>query len=529
MTPRRHSVLTFIATVSLVTALSAQRTLPPLPDSTGWGVHVLTVQKDPRGSLWVGTYGRGIYRLRPGASTWEHITSDTTSTAISFDFVNGFGFGPRGEIWYGTVGNGWGVSLDDGKTWRNWTLKELGPEWQYVAPNGIVTRADTTIIGTADGIQITTDDGAHWVAVGDSIGPAAKGPADTVFPLLHSEYVRSFWRTPDGVGAGTLWGAEFLRADSESWRYANDSRPRERTRSITGAIAATPAWYATPCGLSRTRVRRCLSGGSVTGVKRPAALLTTWFRRPIDSTTGSPYIDQTYRYGSTMGGYFQQHQGVEFNNPDGTPVHAIGPGVVVYADRAEAGALTVAIRHDTTIAADDTRYFVFSVYYHNSALLVHVGDRVKAGDEISRVGNTGRATNDHLHLEVHASPTDSVRAIVDSLNRYPSYTTNPELWIRPLPGTGVVAGQVWDSAGKPVLQARIYGIVKSQPIETPFSFIETYGTRAHSHPLYHDHFALGDVPAGEYTLGVEIDGRKVLRRIRVEPGKVTWVEFRPFR
>ncbi len=70
----------------------------------------------------------------------------------------------------------------------------------------------------------------------------------------------------------------------------------------------------------------------------PRALLTTWFARPIDRSD-NPYIDQTYRYGSTMGGNFQQHQGVEFNNPDGTPVHAIAAGKVVYAGPAEAGAL----------------------------------------------------------------------------------------------------------------------------------------------------------------------------------------------
>src|SRR5207237_8776406 len=70
----------------------------------------------------------------------------------------------------------------------------------------------------------------------------------------------------------------------------------------------------------------------------------TWFGRPI-ALTDQPYIDQTYRYGSTMGGNFQQHQGVEFNNPDGTPVLAIGDGVVVFAGPAGRGANTAAIRH----------------------------------------------------------------------------------------------------------------------------------------------------------------------------------------
>ncbi|HEU5466810.1 MAG TPA: hypothetical protein VFU75_07960, partial [Gemmatimonadales bacterium] len=92
---------------------------------------------------------------------------------------------------------------------------------------------------------------------------------------------------------------------------------------------------------------------------------------------------------------------------------------------------------------------------------------------------------------------------------------------------GVVAGQVWDSKGQPVQQARIYGLVKPEPQETPLSYVETYGPRNHQDPAYHEHFAIGDVPKGEYWLGVEIEGKKVYRNIIVQPGKLTWVEFRP--
>ena len=76
-------------------------------------------------------------------------------------------------------------------------------------------------------------------------------------------------------------------------------------------------------------------------------------------------------------------------------------------------------------------------------------------------------------------------------------------------------------------QARIYGLVKPVPAETPFSFAETYGDRGHSHPLYGEHFAVGDVPAGRYVLGTEIEGRRVLREVTVEAGKLTWVVFEP--
>lgn len=65
------------------------------------------------------------------------------------------------------------------------------------------------------------------------------------------------------------------------------------------------------------------------------------------------------------------------------------------------------------------------------------------------------------------------------------------------------------------------------PEETPFSFAESYQDRARPDPAYGENFAVGDVPAGDYTLGVEIDGRQVWRNVEVAPGRVTFVEFRP--
>ena len=76
-------------------------------------------------------------------------------------------------------------------------------------------------------------------------------------------------------------------------------------------------------------------------------------------------------------------------------------------------------------------------------------------------------------------------------------------------------------------QARIYGLVKRDPIETPFSYAETYGDKAHGHPLYGEHFAVGDVPAATYVVGTDIGGEKVYRKVTVEAGKVTWVVFKP--
>jgi murein DD-endopeptidase MepM/ murein hydrolase activator NlpD len=201
----------------------------------------------------------------------------------------------------------------------------------------------------------------------------------------------------------------------------------------------------------------------------------------------------------------------------------VGDGTVVFAGKAEQGANTVALLMDQKY----NNQFVFTTYYHNTELLVHAGQRVHMGDVISRVGNTGRAGNDHLHLEVHVAPTSDSSKIVNASERFPMYTRNPQLWIAPIPGTGIVAGRVVDSNGQPVQGARVFGLVQSYPVETPYSYAETYRDRAHSDPAYNENFAVGDIPPGDYTVGVDIEGKRVWRRVHVEADKLTFVEFAP--
>ena len=504
-----------IATVSLpatdrIETRAAADTLRPVPDSAGIPTRVLVTARAPNGDTWYGTYGRGIFikpaGARPGDSLRHIARNQQDSTSISFDFVHAIAFGAGGQVWYGTVGNGWGVSTDNGRSWKNWTFSALGPEWQYVAPDGIAIRGDTVVIGTADGLQVTMDNGNRWVAMGDTVGPSARGPADTAIEVLPSEYVLGVKAEPRG------WRVDHLHGSV--WLNLHDCLHHQ-----AGSACVLKAEAVERPGIVGLKPVAGPAAGSAKG-------WSPWFARPI-AARDNDHPDQTYRWGSTMGGYFQPHQGIEFNNPDGTPVHAIGDGVVVYAGRAEQGALTVGIRHDTMLTVGGQKYFVFSVYYHNSALIVHVGDRVRRGDVISRVGHTGRATNDHIHLEVHVAPTDSVSPIIDSLNRYPRYTTNPELWITPLPGTGVIAGTVSDSAGHAIPQARVYGIVKPVPRETPFAFAETYGPRNRPHPVYGEEFALSDVPAGTQHLFVIINGKRIDRTVTVTAGQLAWVDFRP--
>jgi murein DD-endopeptidase MepM/ murein hydrolase activator NlpD len=516
-----------LLTVGLGTLLACGRTPPPvttpmpstvttpassLPDPDGWGPHVLALARAPDGAVWVGTYGHGIHVSRDGSgAAWETLSS-ADSAGISWDFVNALAFAGDGTVWYGTVGNGWGVSRDGGRTWRNWTFDELGPRWLYVVPDGIAVVGDTVFVATADGLRITSDLGDSYREVTEADGLPNRYLLDLAVevrpgsaPLIRVRHLRGISRSQDG---GRTWSLE----------------PGGGTGAAAAAQRLTPPADDSPLARSLREPQNRFQDYAAEGLSPalPGEREHFGFRRPIEAED-NPYLDQTYTYGSTMGGNVQQHQGVEFNNPEGTTVHAIGDGMVGYAGGAEAGSNTVAILHDRRLGEE----YVWSTYYHNAELLVAAGQRVRVGDPIARVGSTGRATNDHLHLEIHVTPgTDSI-AVVDPANRYPAFTRNPQLWIEPLPGTGAIAGRVFDAAGRPVPGARVYGVTKPLPRETPFSFAETYEDRAHPDPVFGEHFAIGDVPAGVWILGVEVEGKRLYRAARVEPGRVTEVEFRP--
>lgn len=88
----------------------------------------------------------------------------------------------------------------------------------------------------------------------------------------------------------------------------------------------------------------------------------------------------------------KKHQGIDLPAPVGTPVRAAADGKVVYSGHGMRGyGNVVVLKH-----ADE----VSTVYAHNSVILVRMGDRVKKGQIISRVGKTGWATGPHLHFEV---------------------------------------------------------------------------------------------------------------------------------
>ena len=86
------------------------------------------------------------------------------------------------------------------------------------------------------------------------------------------------------------------------------------------------------------------------------------------------------------------HAGIDLAGPIGTPIYATADGIVSDAGCNSGGyGNLVKIDHGRGI---ETRYG------HLSAILVSAGQRVARGQQIGRMGSTGRSTGSHLHYEV---------------------------------------------------------------------------------------------------------------------------------
>ena len=107
-----------------------------------------------------------------------------------------------------------------------------------------------------------------------------------------------------------------------------------------------------------------------------------------------PYVNLTSRFGSRrhpLLGYVRAHQGVDYGAPEGTPVWAVGDGVVSLAGWSGGCGLTVQVRH---------RNGFESVYCHLSRVNVAAGARVGQKQVVGRVGTTGLSTGPHLHYAI---------------------------------------------------------------------------------------------------------------------------------
>ncbi|MGB0373683.1 MAG: M23 family metallopeptidase [Flavobacteriaceae bacterium] len=119
----------------------------------------------------------------------------------------------------------------------------------------------------------------------------------------------------------------------------------------------------------------------------------------------------------------RMHKGMDFSAPTGTPIYAPSDGKVIRVDSRSPG-------YGKHIRIDHGFGYV-TLYGHLSEYNVRRGQRVKRGDVIGFVGNTGRSVAPHLHYEIrkdgkHLNPinfyygdlnTEEFNALLEAANR----------------------------------------------------------------------------------------------------------------
>lgn len=239
-----------------------------------------------------------------------------------------------------------------------------------------------------------------------------------------------------------------------------------------------------------------------------------YFARPIAANEiNSPLPD--YRYG---GVFLPEvvHTGIDIPAPIGTQVMAAGSGKVTWAgyglyrgvyDPTDPYGLAVAIKHDFGFQGQA----LYTVYGHLDQVDVVVGQYVETGEMIGLVGQTGKVTGPHLHFEVR----------VGRNNFFGS--RNPELWLAPPQGWGILAARIMNSRGE-LLPSHL---IKVRSLDAPQNWsVKSYGRGpAISDEYYRENLVIGDLPAGFYEVWVPFEGITYNLVIEILPGQISYFTF----
>jgi murein DD-endopeptidase MepM/ murein hydrolase activator NlpD len=241
-----------------------------------------------------------------------------------------------------------------------------------------------------------------------------------------------------------------------------------------------------------------------------------YFTRPIAADEVNwPLAD--YRYGYFFPNTEVVHTGVDIDAPRGTPVLAAAAGKVVWAgygllhgdnDSNDPYGKAVAVRH----AFGYEGRLVTTIYAHMDQVDVVVGQRVETGDQLGIVGTTGNTTGPHLHFEVRLES-----------NTYFA-TRNPELWLAPPEGMGVLAARLMNTNGSYLTgqDIRLRSLANDKIFE-----IRSYApTLVWSDDYYQENLVLGSLPAGDYQISIDYLDHTYKQSITIHPGAVAYFSFR---
>lgn len=241
-----------------------------------------------------------------------------------------------------------------------------------------------------------------------------------------------------------------------------------------------------------------------------------YFAYPL-SINSDHKITSDYRYGYYYPEEDVSHTGIDISGNRGEPVYAAAQGKVFFAgygllyggnDKEDPYGLAVMIRHDFSFRG----YTLYSVYAHLDKISVSKGDSVRIGDKVGVVGMTGATSGPHLHFEVRIE------------NDLGNKVQNPELWLAPPLGYGVLTGRVETTGGAIMASKNLW--LKSLDTGKNWTIV-TYSPKIKEFDdYYQENFCVGKLPAGNYEISTYYNYKLYKATIFISPGAVNYVSFK---
>ncbi len=241
-----------------------------------------------------------------------------------------------------------------------------------------------------------------------------------------------------------------------------------------------------------------------------------WFVRPVASNYVN-YGLAWYPYGSNgPSDNLRVHHGIDIPNPVGVEVHAAADGTVIYSDKGHNNQNeTIATYGNTVVIEHNYGYRgqpVYTLYAHMSVLLVKADDVVQAGDVIGLIGATGQVSGPHVHFEVRVGRDwyYSVR--------------NPDLWMAPYVGTGVIAGRIKFADGSLAndVDVTVIDLASGATTHRTTSYAG-FGVNADDN--WNENFTVPDVPVGHYLITATYGTLTWSGQLEVREGMTNWVDM----
>ena len=131
-----------------------------------YGGEILTIYAAPKGVLFVGTEGAGVFRSTDRGNSWTSV-----NTGLHYEPGEGFtgvtAFMPKGGTFYAGTRRTLYASTDGGNTWHH-----VSNFRKHESISGIVVIGDRIYVGTLNtGVWYSDDDGNSWLQVNDGFGP----------------------------------------------------------------------------------------------------------------------------------------------------------------------------------------------------------------------------------------------------------------------------------------------------------------------------------------------------------------------